>query len=170
MRFCAGMRSCAYGAGSMVWRKLRKTSSVGIACLRAALSEQSAPAVIDAAFCATLIALAWFVFRKIVRLWWMFDDPFLLNILKTRGVAHIFNDSDIYRFLGTPLFNPFLLLSLRLDLTVFGLDAWSFYVHYLVSFILITPMLYLLLRLWCSPLAAGVAAAVFTVAGPTLDV
>src|SRR5438477_5947380 len=146
MRFCAGRRSRGCGAGSTVWRKLRKTSSAGIACLRAALSERSAPAVIDAAFCATLIALAGFVFRKIVRLWWMFDDPFLLNILKPRGVAHIFNDSNIHRLIWGPLFNPFLLLSLKLDLMAFGPDARSFYVHQLAAFVLIPPMLYLLLR------------------------
>jgi hypothetical protein len=138
--------------------------------LRAANSWPVPSPAIDAAVCATLIALAAAVFRKIIRLWWMFDDPFLSNILKNSGVVGIFHDSNIYRLIWGPLFNPFLLLSWKLDLMAFGPDARSFYVHQLAAFVLIPPMLYLLLRLWCSRVAAGVAAVVFTVAGPTLDV
>jgi hypothetical protein len=124
---------------------------------------------VDAATCAALIVLAAFVFRKITRLWWMFDDPFLLNILKNANVAAVFRDANIYPS-WTPLFNPFLLLSLKLDLMAFGPDARSFYMHQLAAFVLIPPMLYLLLRLWCSRVAAAVATVVFTIAGPTLDV
>lgn len=36
----------------------------------------------DALFCAVLIGMTILVYRKILRLWWMFDDPFHLNILK----------------------------------------------------------------------------------------
>lgn len=125
---------------------------------------------IDAAVAAALALLAVLVYRKVLGLWWMYDDAFILNILRRAQLGDVWHDRAIYARFGLPIFNPLLLASLKADLLRFGLDARAFYVHQLVAFALLPPLLYLLLRLWSPPLGAAAAAAVFTISGPTLQV
>lgn len=110
------------------------------------------------------------IFRKITRLWWMFDDPFHFNILQRVSVWGTLYDKILYNALGTPLFTPFLMLSLKIDTVLFGADARRFYIHQLCVVLLLPAAEYLLLRLWCSRMAAATAAVITCFAGPSLSI
>jgi len=124
----------------------------------------------DALAAFALFAAALLVYRKILRLWWMYDDPFLVNLLRQFSLPQSLYARDLYHALGRPIFNPLLMFSLKADLLAFGLDTTRLYVHHLIAFALIPPLLYLLCRLWTPPLASLAAAGTALVAGPTLEV
>jgi hypothetical protein len=119
------------------------------------LRRVSSPAVnptrrrwIDAALALALAAIAYFLYRKIGRLWWMFDDPVHLNILAVHRVGDYLFSAEFWRHFIAPVFTPLLLLSLRFDVAAFGLHPQAFYRHQLLGVVLIAPLLYALLRLW----------------------
>lgn len=125
---------------------------------------------VDAAIAFLLAVVVAVIFRKITRLWWMFDDPFHFNILQRVSVLGTLYDKTLYNALGTPLFTPFLMLSLKSDLVAFGANARPFYIHQLLVFMLLPAAEYLLLRLWCSRMTAAATALITSLAGPTLSV
>src|SRR4029079_14515689 len=124
----------------------------------------------DALAAGALFAASLLVYRKILRLWWMYDDPFVVNLLRQFSLPQSLYARDLYHALGRPIFNPLLMFSLKADLLAFGLDTTRLYVHHLIAFALIPPLLYLLCRLWTPPVASLAAAATALVAGPTLEV
>src|ERR1043165_3686334 len=124
----------------------------------------------DALAAGALFAAALLVYRKILRLWWMYDDPFLVNLLRQFSLPQSLYARDLYHALGRPIFNPLLMFSLKADLLASALDTPRLYVHHLIAFALIPPLLYLLCRLWTPPLASLAAAGTALVAGPTLEV
>jgi hypothetical protein len=110
------------------------------------------------------------IFRKITRLWWMFDDPFHFNILKPVTIFGTLYNKALYNALGTPIFTPFFMMSLRGDLSMFGQNARDFYIHQLLVVMLLPAAEYLLLRLWCSRLTSAATALITCLAGPTLSI
>ena len=124
----------------------------------------------DALAAGALFVASLYVYRKILRLWWMYDDPFLVNLLRQFTLPQSLYARDLYHALGRPIFNPLLMFSLKADLLAFGLDTTRLYVHHLIAVALIPPLLYLLCRLWTPPLASLAAAGTALVAGPTLEV
>jgi len=100
----------------------------------------------------------------------MYDDPFLLNLLKNPSVHGVLYEQAVHHQIGRPLFGPLLFLSLKLDLQFFGLKSEAFYVHQLVAFALLPTLLYLLLRLWNPVIPSLCAAGVCMAAGPMCDV
>ncbi|HKS22669.1 MAG TPA: hypothetical protein VJZ76_07720 [Thermoanaerobaculia bacterium] len=124
----------------------------------------------DALAAGALFIASLVVYRKILRLWWMYDDPFLVNLLRQFSLPQSLYARDLYHALGRPIFNPLLMFSLKADLLAFGLDTTRLYVHHLIAFALIPPLLYLLCRLWTPPLASLATAGTALVAGPTLEV
>jgi hypothetical protein len=125
---------------------------------------------IDAILVVALAAAAFLLFRKILRLWWMYDDAFLIRILQAVSLQTMLHDRAFYSQLGRPIFNPLLMVSWKLDLQQFGLNTKALYLHQLIAFALLAMFLYLLFRLWSSPIASAAAAVVFTISGPTLVV
>src|ERR1044071_7154113 len=121
----------------------------------------------DALAAGALFIASLLVYRKILRLWWMYDDPFLVNLLRQFSLPQSLYARDLYRALGRPIFNPLLMFSLKADLLAFGLDTTRLYVHHLIAFALIPPLLYLLCRLWTPPPASLAAAGTALIAGPT---
>lgn len=113
-------------------------------------------------FVAALVAI---LFRKVLRLWWMYDDPFQLRMLRDSSLASLLTTKDFYG--GSSVFTPLLILSLKLDHTLFGLNAPAFYAHQLASLAAALLLEYCLLRLWCAPLPS-LAAVVVTAAGAPL--
>ena len=105
------------------------------------------------------------LFRKVLRLWWMYDDPFQLRMLRDTALGSLLTTKAFYG--GAPLFTPLLILSLKLDFLLFGARAPGFYAHQLVSLAAALLLEYCLLRLWCPPLPS-LAAVVVTVTGVPL--
>ena len=123
--------------------------------------------IVDAALLAILSVL-WC--RKIAALWWTFDDPFHLNLIREHGAAELLFGSAFWRAFPSHVFTPLLLLSLKLDLQLFGLNARAFYAHQIVSFACLAPLVYLLLREWVEPIAAMCGALVAVVGAPMIEV
>jgi hypothetical protein len=128
------------------------------------------PRLADSAVAFLLAVVVGAVFRKITRLWWMFDDPFHFNILQRVSLFGTLYDNVLYNALGTPLFTPFLMMSLKIDLVLFGGNARPFYIHQLAVVALLPAVEYLLLRLWCSRVVAVATVLITCLAGPTLSV
>jgi len=123
--------------------------------------------IVDAAVLAILSVL-WC--RKVAALWWTFDDPFHLNLIRERTAADLLFSSAFWRAFPSHVFTPLLLLSLKLDLQLFGLNARAFYMHQIISFACVAPLLYLLLREWIAPVPA-ICGALIAVAGvPMIEV
>src|SRR4051794_28476069 len=66
-------------------------------------------------------ALVAVLFRKVLRLWWMYDDPFQLGMLRDSALASLLTTKDFYG--GSSVFTPLLILSLKLDHALFGVNA-----------------------------------------------
>ncbi|MGZ7032154.1 MAG: hypothetical protein ACXVIJ_09305, partial [Thermoanaerobaculia bacterium] len=111
-----------------------------------------------------LAALPGLAYRNVTRLWWTFDDPALIAVIRDRPWSELLFGRDLWHHFFANVFNPLLLLSLKADLVAFGLDARPWYMHHLVSFALIAPLSYVLLRQWLSP-APSFAGAVLVIAG-----
>lgn len=110
-------------------------------------------------------ALVAVLFRKVLRLWWMYDDPFQLRMLRDTPLWTLLTTKEFYG--GSSVFTPLLILSLKLDYALFGTNAPGFYAHQLVSLALMLVAEYCLLRLWCAPLPS-LAAVVATMTGAPL--
>ena len=70
------------------------------------------------------------LFRKVLRLWWMYDDPFQLRMLRDASFASLLATKEFYG--GSSVFTPLLIASLKLDYALFGMNAAGFYAHQLV--------------------------------------
>src|SRR5947209_3817374 len=100
----------------------------------------------------------------------MFDDAYLIRMLRTVSLVAPLHDRAFYAQLGRPIFNPLLMISWKIDLERFGLNTYALYWHQLIAFALVPAFLYVLFRLWSTPLASAAAALFFTISGPTLAV
>jgi hypothetical protein len=125
---------------------------------------------LDLAIAAALMLVTFVVYRPILRLWWMYDDPFHINLLKNFSLLSTLTAGDVFRALQRPLFTPFQMLSLKSDLVMFGQQARGFYAHQLIALLAFPMLMYCGLRLASSRFASAAATMIATLAGPTLDV
>src|SRR5207253_531232 len=124
----------------------------------------------DTGVCGVLAATVFVLYRKILDLWWMYDDAYLIRMLRSTTLAATLHDRAFYAQLGRPIFNPLLMVSWKLDLQRFGLNTRALYFHQLIALAVLSVLLYALFRLWSSRVASAAAAVVFLIAGPTLVV
>lgn len=108
------------------------------------------------------------LFRKVLRLWWMYDDPFQLGMVRDKALASLLMTKDFYG--GASVFTPLLILSLKTDFLLFGTRAQLFYAHQLASFAAAMLLAYCLLRLWCAPLPSLAAVVVTMTGAPLLQI
>jgi hypothetical protein len=125
---------------------------------------------IDAALALALAAVTFLLYRKILRLWWMFDDPIQLNMLAAYRARDFLFSSGFWRDRNIPVFTPLLLVSLAADKAMFGLRAEGFYAHQLVAALGIGPLLYALLRLWFSRPISFFAALIAILGTPMIQI
>src|SRR5207253_7723478 len=124
----------------------------------------------DTGVCGVLAATVFVLYRKILDLWWMYDDAYLIRMLRSTTLSATLHDRAFYAQLGRPIFNPLLMVSWKLDLQRFGLNTRALYFHQLIALAVLALLLYALFRLWSSRVASAAAAVVFLIAGPTLVV
>lgn len=117
--------------------------------------------------CVALAVVSLTLYRKVLRLWWTYDDAFHLRQAFTHSTASILTDHAFWQQLPNPVFTPLLFISLKFDLARFGVDAYSHYLHHLVLIVLVALAVYFVCRLWVGPPRA-VAAAALMVAGPPM--
>jgi hypothetical protein len=102
------------------------------------------------------------LYRKIDRLWWTYDDAYLLQI----AVAHPATDhfGVMWQSMPNRLFTPLLTATYDAELSVFRLDAKSFYRVSLALLGLLSVVIFATARLWLQ-IAEAASAAVLLIAG-----
>ena len=120
----------------------------------------------DALIPVALILGVVLLYRKVTRLWWTWDDAYLLHIAATHAVRDQFIDGSIWLSMPQQLFTPLLTASYGALLAAFGANPRPFYFVQLAEVALTGAALYLTLRLWLSRGAAACAAMVFLTGVP----
>jgi len=121
----------------------------------------------DAMACLALIAAVTLLYRKVLRLWWTYDDAFHLHLVRSYSTAAILFERDFWQKLPNKVFTPLLFLSVKADWMLSGADARRFYLHHLFSFALLAVVIYLVARLWLGPVSA-LFVAILAILGPPM--
>jgi hypothetical protein len=121
---------------------------------------------IDALLVAAILITVWLLYHKVTRLWWIWDDTYLLHIVSEHRLLDYFADGSVWLSMPQQLFTPLLTASYHVELTLFGLNPAPFYAVHLAELAAITIALAFALRLWMSRQAAACAAFLFLVGTP----
>jgi hypothetical protein len=123
--------------------------------------------ILDVAVSVIIAAICALAYRKITRLWWMWDDPYHLNLFPTTSFGQLFFSRHFWRAYPAQVYTPLQLVSLKADLLAFGLNADAFYLHQLAAVSLGAIALYFALRQSLDPIASS-ATALLAFLGPAL--
>jgi hypothetical protein len=120
----------------------------------------------DSTAAALLAALVVLLYRKVTRLWWMWDDPFHINLLGARSFRSILFGGDLWRNFTAHVFTPLFFVSMKTDLVLFGANARRFYEHDLIAVAAVAILFYAMMRQWVDPVPAFCSAALAVTAPP----
>ena len=73
----------------------------------------------DAFWIGGLLALGVLLYSAVVRLWWTYDDPFILRLALTHSWREILFSPKLWQGLPSRMFTPLLLLSFQGDAALF---------------------------------------------------
>jgi hypothetical protein len=121
---------------------------------------------IDVLLVAAILITVALLYRKVTRLWWIWDDTYLLHIVSEHRLLDYFTDSSLWLSMPQQLFTPLLTASYHAELALFGLNAVPFHVVHLIELAAIAIALAFALRLWMSRAAAACASFLFLVGTP----
>src|SRR5258706_9115786 len=124
----------------------------------------------DALAAIGLALAAYFLFHDILRLWWMNDDAYRLNVIAVTAPLDFLTSARFWHSFVAPVFTPLLLLSLATDVALSGHDPHAFYLHQLTGLVLVAPLLYILLRTWLSRTVAFLAALIAMAGAPMMQI
>src|SRR6266571_3684595 len=102
------MRSRSCVGGFMASRKRPPISSAATVS-----SHASAERYRNFAACLALAASVALLYRKALRLWWTYDDPFHLHLCSTFSSGAMLFDRSFWSHLPNKVFTPLLFLSLK---------------------------------------------------------
>ena len=122
--------------------------------------------VVDLVLAVVLALSALLLYRKITRLWWTYDDAYLLRIAAAHPARDHFAGGAIWRAMPQQLFTPLLTASYDAELSLFGPAARSFYEVHLVLIAVLAVVIFATARLWLPPPAAAVVALIFIAGVP----
>jgi hypothetical protein len=122
---------------------------------------------IDALLVAAILITVALLYRKVTRLWWIWDDTYLLHIVSEHRILDYFADGSVWLSMPQQLFTPLLTASYHAELALFGLNPIPFYIVHLIELAALAVALAFALRLWMSRAAAACAAFLFLVGTPT---
>jgi hypothetical protein len=121
---------------------------------------------IDALLVAAILLTVALLYHKVTRLWWIWDDTYLLHIVSEHRVLDYFVDGSLWLSMPQQLFTPLLTTSYDAELALFGVNPVPFHVVHLIELAAIAIALAFALRLWMSRAAAACAAFLFLVGTP----
>lgn len=102
-----------------------------------------------------LVLLMLALYRKVVRLWWTYDDAYLVHLAVDHSVADEFFSASVW---PQKLFTPLVMVVYEADMAAFGLDPARWFVVHLIGLALATLAFYAALRQWFKPAPAGAGA------------
>lgn len=106
-------------------------------------------------------------FHDLMGAFWRNDDPALLNhALQSPGLS-VYFDSEAWRKLSPSNLTPWVTVSLKVDLALFGLDPVGFYAHQLLTALILCITSFFLLRRFTSERWAILALTLFLLGAPT---
>ena len=120
----------------------------------------------DVALCVLLSALCFLLYRKVVRLWWTYDDVYLVHIAIDHTLGDEFFNASVW---PQKLFTPLVMAVYESDMALFGLEPARWFVVHLAVFALSAIAFYAALRLWLSPARSGVAALLYAASVPVVS-
>lgn len=103
------------------------------------------------------------LYRKVLRLWWNYDDFHLLHLVIDHQVLASFHDGAVW---PQKLFTPLLLVAFEGQFVAFGLDPRSWFVVHLGVMAAAAIALFFALRLYFALLASFAGAVLFVAAVP----
>lgn len=113
--------------------------------------------------------MPWVLYQSVVRLWWTYDDAFLLRYASTHPPRGYFFTPSVWQEIPNRLFTPLLPLIYDWDLALFRFDPASHYVHHLADLSVCALLFYAMLRLWHRPLASATAVTAFFLGTPMVE-
>ncbi|HJQ37897.1 MAG TPA: hypothetical protein VKB93_12235 [Thermoanaerobaculia bacterium] len=116
--------------------------------------------------CLLLSAFCFVLYRKVVRLWWTYDDVYLVHIAIDHTVVDEFFNASIW---PQKLFTPLVLAVYEGDMALFGLEPSRWFVVHLIALALSTLAFFAALRLWLPWLPAGVGALLYAASVPIVS-
>lgn len=125
---------------------------------------------IDIAACVALIAVVWLLYGKVLRLWWTYDDAYLIHIAVARRWIEYFSNGEVWRSMPQRLFTPLLTSSYDTELSMFGLNARAWYVMQLVVLSIAAIAVYAAFRLWFIPLLSFAGVLLFVAGAPVCSI
>lgn len=116
-----------------------------------------------AVFAATVVVL----YRKSVRLYWTYDDPWFLHVALVRRWTEGFTEADIWR---QNLFTPLLTATYELFVAALWLEPGRWYAAQLVLMVVLPLAVYAALRMHVDAVPAAGAALLFIIGPPFASV
>ncbi len=114
---------------------------------------------------AIAIVTVW-LYHKVTRLWWTYDDAYLLHVAVAHSASDHFFGSSIWRSMPQHLFTPLLTASYDAGLSIVGLNAAAFHASALVLLASAAVAIFWTARMWMSSSAAAVATVLFVAGVP----
>jgi hypothetical protein len=121
----------------------------------------------DIAASAALVVLDLLLYRKVLRLWWTYDDANILHTIVDDRVADYFLNRAVW---PQQLFTPLLMVVFKLQMSLFGLETVRWYTLHLSIACLTTLAVYGACRLFLDVGPALTASALFTLGAPLCSV
>jgi hypothetical protein len=110
------------------------------------------------------------LYHRVPGMWWSADDPMVLWHVSRFGAAYYFFDPAVWRSFNPTILHPWMLLSFDVDWSMFGLGPAGFYLHQLLALAVASAALWVCLRLYVAPAAAGIGAVGLLVAPATAEI
>ncbi len=106
------------------------------------------------------------LYGAIRRLWWTFDDAFLLHYaIRYHPWQYLFSP-QIWNEIPQRLFTPILPLAYDTDIVLFGVDSRGYYFHHLLELVVLAVLLYTVLRLWYGAFGSAAGAILALLGAP----
>jgi hypothetical protein len=119
---------------------------------------------------AILLAVSLYRYYPALAGYWRWDDTALLQQALKHPFWQNFVVPEVYRQLSGANLTPWVLLSFKADLSLFGNNPIYYYLHHLLSLALAAVVFYNVLILWVGPKTALVGALLFLLGAPTATV
>lgn len=120
----------------------------------------------DLVICLLLSALCFLLYRKVVRLWWTYDDAYLVHLAIDHTVVDEFFNASVW---PQKLFTPLVMAVYESDMALFGLEPARWFVVHLFVFVFSVLAFYAVLRMWLPPSRAGAGALLYAASVPVVS-
>lgn len=101
--------------------------------------------------------------------WWSSDDSQILKHAITHNIWQFFLSPHAWRELSASNLTPWLSISYKADLFLFGLSPWFFHMHQLISICIALVLFYMVSRIWLIPLASFSSTILLLFSRPLLE-